>query len=299
MIAPARETPKPDAGQLADAYEACVAVTKAASTNFHIAFQTLPPDRRNAVFAVYAFCRLADDIVDDPDRRASAREDLAALRSHLAAATAGAPVGEVWIALADASQRYGIREQDLADVIDGCEMDLTKYRYETFDELVEYCKRVASAVGLICIEVFGYENEDARKHAVDLGIAMQLTNVLRDIAEDGAAGRIYLPLEDLRRFGYSEEQLLAGEYTDNFRELMKFEVARARDYYESGSKLVPLLEPRSRFCPQAMATVYSSLLDRIEQVDYDVLSHRVRVRKRTKLTLGAKLWLRSRVPLFR
>ncbi len=279
---------------LDEAYEACAQITRDASTNFYYAFLTLPKDQRRAIYATYAFCRLCDDIVDEPDRDDPATE-LAQVRVRLGEAYEGDESGPIWTALADSQRRFGIGKDHYAAVIDGCEMDLTRSRYETFDDLVEYCKKVASAVGLVCIEVCGYEDQDAVQHAVDLGIAMQLTNVTRDVAEDAANGRIYLPQEELSRFGYTEEELLAGKVNGSFRELVRFQVSRAREYFERGNRLFPLLDRRSRACPQAMAEVYMGILDKIEDADFDVMSSRIRLSKRTKFTLAARLWLRSRL----
>ncbi len=278
-----------------EAYEACAQITREASTNFYYAFLTLPEEKRRAIYATYAFCRLCDDIVDEPDREGDPAAELADVRVRLGNAYEGNESGAIWTALADAQKRFGIGHSNYAAVIEGCEMDLTQTRYETFDDLIEYCKRVASAVGLVCIEVCGYEDDSAVDHAIDLGIAMQLTNVVRDVAEDARNGRIYLPLEELERFGYSEQDLLAGVVNDNFRSLIKFQVDRARQYFERGNNLFPLLDRRSRACPQAMAEVYMGILDKIENADYDVMSARVSLSKREKLMLAGKLWLRSRL----
>lgn len=282
-----------------DAYDACARITREASTNFYYAFLTLPLEKRRAIYATYAFCRLCDDIVDDPERTGDPADQLDTLRNQLDRAYDGAESGNIWTAIADSQHRFGIEKEHYAAVIDGCKMDLTQSRYETFDELVDYCKKVASAVGLVCIEVCGYEDRLAVEYAIDLGLAMQLTNIIRDVREDAANGRIYLPMEDLRRFGYSEEDLLAGKVNKNFRELIKFEVQRAHEYFDRGNRLFPLLDRRSRACPQAMAEVYMRLLDKIEDADYDVMSNRVGLSKRAKITLAARLWLRSRLALLR
>lgn len=278
------------------AYDACAAITREASTNFYYAFLTLPAEKRRAIYATYAFCRLCDDIVDDQDRGEDPTAELSKIRAKLASAYAGDESGDVWVAVADAQRRFGIDERHYAAVIEGCEMDITKSRYETFDDLIAYCERVASAVGLVCIEVCGYEDDAAVRHAIDLGIAMQLTNIIRDVAEDAEIGRIYLPLEDLRRFGCSEDDILAGRATSEFRNMMRFQVERAREYFERGRKLFPLLDRRSRVCPQAMAEVYITLLDRVEDANYDVLSERVSLSKKAKFMLAVRLWLRSRIP---
>ena len=171
-----------DPAAVMQAYLECQTITKASSTNFYYAFLTLPPQKRYAIYATYAFCRLCDDIVDDPARRTTAENDLADLRRQLQDTYDGRPDGPVWTALADAQRRFGIPMGHFSDVIDGCKMDLTKNSYETFEELVQYCRRVASAPGLICIEIFGYTDERAVEYAIDLGIAMQLTNIARDVA---------------------------------------------------------------------------------------------------------------------
>ncbi len=277
------------------AYDACAQITRDASTNFYYAFLTLPEDKRRAIYATYAFCRLCDDIVDEPDRSGDPATELAEVRKNLGDAYGGTESGAIWTALADSQKRFGIGESHYAAVIEGCQMDLTRSRYETFDDLADYCKKVASAVGLVCIEVCGYDDQNAVQHAIDLGIAMQLTNVIRDVAEDAANGRIYLPLEEIRHYGYSEQELIAGTVNESFRELIKFQVGRAREYFERGNRLFPLLDRRSRACPQAMAEVYMNILDKVEDANFDVISSRVRLSKRTKFTLAARLWVKSRL----
>ena len=286
-----------DPEDVALAYLECQAITKASSTNFYYAFLTLPPQKRQAIYATYAFCRLCDDIVDDPERRETAEVDLAGLRAQLRDAYEGRPNGPVWIALGDAQRRYGIPMSHFTDVIDGCEMDLTKSTYETFEELVQYCRRVASAPGLICIEVFGYSDERAVEYAIDLGIAMQLTNIIRDVAEDARDGRVYLPNEELEKFGYSKSTLMAGTVDDSFRALAKFQIERAHRYFESGARLFPLLDRRSRACPRTMSSVYRQLLGRIEAADYDVFGERISLSRTAKAALAAKLWIQSRIPI--
>ncbi len=282
-----------------EAYRACAAMTRAASTNFYYALLTLPPDKRNAIYAAYAFCRLCDDIVDEPERRGTAAEELRATRAKLAGAYRGETDGPIWTALFDAQRRFGISEAHLADVIAGCAMDLTQDRYATFSDLEGYCRRVAGAVGLVVIQVCGYSDQRAVQHAIDLGIGMQLTNIVRDLAEDARNGRVYLPQDEMRRFGYSEAELLAGEINGRFRGLMRFQCERARRYFASGEKLFPYLDRRSRSCPETIYRVYRGLLDRTEAAGYDVFSRRITLSRGTKLALAARLWLRSRVPALR
>ena len=294
------------AEQLASAYKTVAAATKAASTNFYYAFVTLPPDKRNAVYAGYSFCRLADDIVDDGNYGDRTGDALDSLQSRLKSAYEGdysandgsLPLAEatpdLWRALGDTLHKFPIDQQPLIDVVEGCRMDLNGTTYETWDQLVEYCKRVASATGLALIEVFGYEDEKAVEYAIDLGIALQLTNILRDITEDLEIGRVYLPSEELEEFGVTIDDLREKNATPEFVQFMKFQVARARKYLESGIRLFPLLDDQSRQCPQMMTHVYELLLDRIEKNDYDTLNKRASLTKLQKLKLLTVIWLRAR-----
>ena len=292
--------------QIVDAYEAVAASTKAASSNFYYAFITLPTEKRNAVYAGYSFCRLADDIVDDGDYGDRTGEALDSLQTHLAAAYAGdystnsdtlyitEASTELWRALGDTLHKYPIDQQHLLDVVEGCRMDLVGTTYETWDDLVEYCKRVASATGLALIEVFGYDDPKAVEYAIDLGIALQLTNILRDIVEDLEIGRVYLPAEELAEYGVSVDDLRNKRVTPEYIRFMKFQVARARKYLESGVRLFPLLDEQSRQCPETMTHVYELLLDRIEKNGYETLNHRASLSKFQKFKLLSVIWLRSR-----
>ncbi len=277
------------------AYDHCKRVTRAEAKNFYYAFRTLPARKRRAIYAAYAFCRLCDDIADGdlpPDEK---RRLLDEMRSRLAPGS-GADAHPVFMALRDAVDSYGIPVRHLGEVIDGVEMDLAKTRYATFEELRGYCYLVASAVGLVCIEIFGYADPKAREHAVDLGLAMQLTNILRDVREDSRRGRIYLPLDELERFGYAESDLERGVVNEPFRRLMGFQAARAREHFERGRRIVPLLSADSRACLALLHGVYSSILDRIEESGFDVYSRRVGLTTREKLLLMARLWATSLVP---
>ena len=280
--------------QIAHAYRAVADATKAASSNFYYAFVTLPPAKRNSVYAGYAFCRLADDIVDNGEYGDDAGEALDSLRVKLADAYDGRADGDMWLALGDTLHRYPIDQRHLLDVLDGCLMDLDGAKYETFDDLLKYCKLVASATGLALIEVFGYEDERAVKYATDLGIALQLTNILRDITEDLENGRVYLPADELAEYGVSVDDLRNKRVTPEFRRFMRFQVERARKYLASGVRLFPLLDRQSRSCPQTMTSVYQTLLDQIEKNDYDVLNNRVGLSKFQKFRLLAIIWLRGR-----
>lgn len=282
-----------------EAYAHCQAVTKREARNFYFAFITLPGPRRRAIYAVYAFARLADDIADGDAQPPDKAAKLTTLREELHTALAGEPRGPVFTALAHAVSEYSIDPTLFDQLIDGVEMDLTPRRYATFDELRGYCYHVASVVGLISIDIFGYNDARARDAAIDLGLAMQLTNIMRDVREDAEAGRVYLPIEDLARFGYSEDELMRGVVNDAFVELMRFEAERARAYYRSSSPLLNYLSPRSRACPAVLHGLYSRLLDRMEQRGFDVFGGRIRLSSGEKFRLMAKLWATSLLPRLR
>jgi phytoene synthase len=272
------------------AYDQCQAITRREARNFYYAFVTLPKPRRRSIYAAYAFSRLADDIADGDGPVAAKAAALGELREALHAALAGAPEGAIMTALADSAATYDIPESLFNDIIDGVEMDLTKSRYATFEELREYCYRVASAVGLVSIQIFGYDDPQAKVHAVDLGLAMQLTNIMRDVGEDAANDRIYIPQDELARFGCTEEQLRAGTVDANFVALMQFQAGRAREYFASSKALFPLLQPRSRGCASGLHQLYSKLLDRVERRDFDVFSERVSLPAWQKLRITFSLW---------
>ena len=288
----ARDRPTLDA-----AYDACRAVAKREARNFYYAFLALPRARRRAIYAVYAFSRLADDIADGPGPTREKRTRLADLRSRLRDAYAGCPRGPVLTALADAAATYRIPEALFRDLLHGVETDLDPRRFPDFPALAEYCYHVASVVGLISVRVFGFRDDPrVREHAVDLGIAMQLTNILRDLREDVERDRVYLPQDELRRFGYSEDDLAHGVLNPPFRALMRFQTARARRYFDSGARLLPLIHPESRGCAAGLHHLYRRLLHRIERRDYDVFSARVSLSSWEKLRLTCRLWAASRIP---
>lgn len=274
---------------LREAYAFCEAVTRRSHSTFELAISLVLRPRRQALQAIYAFCRLADDAVDLPGRAArDAAAAVESLRVRLREAFAGRPDGPLFVALLDAARRFHIPLPRFEEIIDGVAMDLERGRYPTFEALVSYCHRVASSVGLACVHVFGFRDKFALDAAVDLGIALQLTNILRDLKEDAQRGRLYLPAEDLERFGVTERDLLEGRRTPQFLELMKFEVARARTYFKRGERLFACLSRWIRPCPIAMACAYRKILDSIESHGYDVFSHRVRLtRSQRTLVLGA------------
>jgi len=279
---------------LDDDYVRCAEITRQASSNFYYAFMLLPLDRRRALHAVYAFCRFVDDIADD-DTIAHPAEMLARWRDELRNVFAGTPTRPVSRALAENIIRFDIPRRYFDDVIDGVEMDLSRRRYETFDELSLYCRRVASAVGLICIEIFGYSNPATRVYAEKLGLAFQHTNIIRDVREDAERGRIYLPLEDLRRFGIAESELLEGVYNDRFRALMAFESLRARNFYRDAAQALPPEDRPAMLSAEAMRLIYSALLEQIVRSDYRVFDRRHRLSTPHKLYLVGLAWAGTRL----
>jgi len=275
-------------------YDYCQALTKREARNFYYGFILLPHRQRRAIYAAYAFARQCDDIVDAGLPAEEAVLRLATYRESLDQCLAGRPEGPLFIALKHAVDAYGIPAEYLYNLIRGVEMDLTVQRYQTFDDLERYCYLVASTVGLISINIFGYRGgEAAQAHAAELGTALQLTNILRDVQEDAARGRIYLPAQDIADFGYSERELIGGHATANFCRLLRYQVERARRYYAEGRKLLPYLPRRARACVGVMAGIYSSILDDIERDPAVVFQRRVSLSTGHKLTLLGRELVRS------
>ncbi len=268
--------------------------TNAHVTNFYYAFVFLPREKRRAIEAVYSFARWGDDIVDSGLPPQEAATALDRYRQTLDACYGGnsghldAP--EVH-ALAEAIQRFKIPRKPFEDLILGLEMDLTGARYATFDDLSLYCYRVASTIGLICIEIFGYQNPRSRDYAVNLGTALQLVNILRDVQRDAQRGRIYFPQEDLDRFGIRSGELLAGAYNDPFIELMQFECDRARHYFDLARIMLPAEDRPSMKAAEIMAAIYWDILKRIQRRRYNVFGKRVRVPRPLKLWMAFAVFL--------
>ena len=286
--------------QLDTAYGVCGHIARAHAKNFYYGFALLPRRKRNALSAVYAFMRHADDITDNAalsveERRARLSDFLA--RYHRVAD--GAPTDDpVFLALRDSQQRYQIPTELLDSLVRGTGMDLPATDveaqagqpivYQTFEQLYEYCYHVASVVGLVCICIFGYKDPAAEPLAEHLGIAFQLTNILRDVKEDAAMNRVYLPEEDLRRFGLSAHDLLRGENLSSFRPVLELEASRAREFYRAGDQLIPLVNEESQPALWTLVEVYSALLDKIAARNYDVFSERVQLKTSEKLKILAR-----------
>src|SRR5262245_46406359 len=277
-----------DAASLSRSYRYCERLARREAGNFYHAFRILPGAERRAMCALYAFLRISDDLADGPGTVWEKRTLLDDWRKGLDRALAGDFCHDIHPALCDIVAVYRIPRLYLDEALDGVAMDLEATRYATFAELYRYCYRVASVVGLSCIHIWGYAGEEAKTYAESAGIAFQLTNILRDLREDAERGRCYLPCEDLERFDYAREQLQRGQYDERFRDLMRFQVARAREYYDAARPLTRYLPAPGRAIFQVMTRTYRGLLDAIERRNYDVFSSRIRLSAWRKLTLAVQ-----------
>lgn len=269
-------------------YAACRRLTRRAGSSFYYPLWLLSRDKRRAMWALYSFMRRTDDLGDNEAAVETRRAALAAWRTALERALAGEFDDPILPALADAVARYGIPPEHLRAAIGGVEMDLDGRQYATFAELETYCDHVASAVGLACIHVWGFSDPAAFRPARQCGIAFQLTNILRDLKEDAAAGRVYLPQEDLARFDYTVEDLRQGVRDSRFVALMQFEIARAELFYAEAETLGQWLTPDGRAALAAMTGIYRDVLDQIKRRGGDVFSRRVRVSRWRKLKIAAQ-----------
>ncbi|HZP56736.1 MAG TPA: presqualene diphosphate synthase HpnD [Dehalococcoidia bacterium] len=277
---------------LADAYAWCKQYTKERAKNFYYAFAILPERKRNAIYAAYAFSGYVDDIADELTDRAEQERQLAAARERLRACYDGRRDGPLFTALGGAIDEFAVPRELFEELVNGVEMDFTINRYATWDDLERYCYRVASMVGLICTSVFGTKpHPQAREFAVDMGIALQIVNIMRDVREDAGRGRVYFPADELAAHGLTADDILACRFDARFAALMRQQGARAHERFRRGRRLLPLLDLRSRMCVNVMQGVYAQILERIEQRGYDVLTERVSLSSREKLTAIGRLWL--------
>ncbi len=306
------------AEELEKAYEYCESVTKLHAKSFYFAAKFLPKHKQKAVYPIYAFCRHVDDEIDEiePGNEAAAVLAVERWKSSLDEVFFNAKTQRrkdakeiekeieivenneqnlVFLAWRDLLTKYEIQPDLPLDLIKGVLSDTSVNRYKTFDELYVYCYRVASTVGLMSSEILGYSDKIALRYAEAMGIAMQLTNILRDIKEDAAMNRIYLPQEDLQKFGVSEEQIFAGKFDGNFIALMKFEVERAREFYAKGEKGIALLEKDSRFTVLLASRIYAKILDEIEKQNYNIFNKRAHTSKRQKIFAIPQIWLKSKL----
>ena len=256
-------------------------ITRASKSNLALAFISLGPERRRDMTTFYAFCRVIDDIADAPDRPAEEKAvDLGHWRKWLRQAQPNDP--DMARDLRALMAKYSIAPERLEEIIAGVEMDLSKSRYATFDELRLYCYRVASVVGLVSIEIFGYRNPACQQYAVELGLALQTTNIIRDVGKDLESDRIYLPREDLDRFGYTEADLQNHRYDDRFVRLMQFQAERARDFFARAAAVLPREDRRSMVAAEIMGSVYRALLRRMEKDKFRVFEKTYRLNKLEK-----------------
>jgi phytoene synthase len=274
---------------------AATTITRSSNTSFYYSFSLLPRQKREAIHAVYAFCRYTDDIVDDESDERRKVVLLRRWRRELGRALNGTSAYPILNQLSATARRFNIPVDHFYDLSHGMEMDLTRNRYKTFDELREYCCLVASSVGLMCRQIFGFRNESTREYAVNLGIALQLTNILRDVKEDARKGRIYIPLEDLRRFGYTEEDLLACRYTPEFVNLMRFECDRACRYFDAARDALKNEDKRAFFAARIMWSIYAHILQSIIRSNYNVFEQRISIPKLLKLLITFRYWLSYRL----
>lgn len=289
-----------------EAYEYCRTITAKYSKTFYLGTLLMPKEKREAIWAIYVWCRRTDELVDGPEAVNTTPETLDLWEKDLESVFAGQPVADPDVALVDSLNRFPLDIQPFRDMIAGQRMDLYRSRYETFEDLKLYCYRVAGTVGLMSGAVMGLENPGEptpwernkemsvpTEEAVALGIANQLTNILRDVGEDRGRGRIYLPLEDLERFNYSEKELFDGVIDDRWRSLMKFEIQRAHKYYQLAERGIRSLHPDARWPVWSALMLYQGILDVIEQNDYDVFNRRAYVPTTRKMTYLPIAWLRS------
>jgi len=272
----------------------CRRRTAASGSSFYYGFLCLPAPRRRAIMALYAFCREVDDVVDESLDADTARAQLDEWRTEIARVYAGTPQHPVGLALADVVGEFRLPEEQLQEIIDGMEMDLERNRYEDFSQLQLYCYRVASVVGLLSAEIFGYTDRRTLRYAHDLGMAFQLTNILRDVGDDARRGRIYLPQDELARFGVTEEDILAGRHTAQMNDLFAFQAQRAEDFYERALVELPAADRRTQRPGLIMAAIYRRLLDDIVAGGYRDLGTPPRLSSGLKLKPAISSWWKNR-----
>ena len=266
-------------------------LTASTATNFYYSFVFLPAEKRRAIEAVYHFARRGDDITDGSLTREEAAKEIATYRITLDECFAGRGATPELAALAESIGRFKIPRPPFDDLILGLEMDLNGTRYQTFDELSLYCYRVASTIGLISIEIFGYANPSAREYAVNLGKALQMVNILRDLESDARRGRLYLPQEDLDRFGIRPGAIMRGRYSDSFIELMQFECDRARGFFDTARKALAPEDRRSMVAAEIMGAIYWRVLGRIRERRYNIFGERVRISRPLKFWTALSVYL--------
>tara|TARA_B100000315_G_scaffold259641_2_gene316470 strand:- start:7544 stop:8473 length:930 start_codon:yes stop_codon:yes gene_type:complete len=274
------------------AQQYCENITKQSGSSFVHSFAFLSPDRREAMYTVYAFCQTVDDLIDHPKPGIDCQKELASWRMQLASIYIGTPSFPIALGLAKHVKTFDIPREYFEELIDGIEMDLTIKRYATFADLYQYCYRVASMTGLISTKVLGAQSPHANEYAINLGLAFQLTNILRDIGVDAKRGRIYLPQEDLIRFGYSEQDIFANTTSLAFQKLMEFQAQRAHEYYANAQAALPLEDRKTLLVAEIMRKVYLHILCQIEKNPSRVFQERVRVSSLLKTTFAIQTWIK-------
>jgi 15-cis-phytoene synthase len=271
----------------------CQEKAAASGSSFYNSFRFLPKDKRRAITALYAFCREVDDVVDDCTDVNVARTTLNWWRNEIAAVYSGKPQHPVTQALVPVARQFRLAQEHFMEIIDGMEMDLDQPRYADFKSLQLYCYRVASVVGLLSVEIFGYTDRQTLKYAHDLGIALQLTNIIRDVGEDARRNRIYLPMDELQQFGVTSEDILNARETEDFRKLMAFQIERARHYYQQALDHLPAVDRKAQRTGLIMAAIYQATLEEVVASGCHVLKERVSLAPAYKLWLAFKAWLRN------
>jgi phytoene synthase len=273
--------------------EYCQQKAVASGSSFYYSFLFLPAERRRAITALYAYCREVDDVVDECTDAGVARTKLAWWRDEVGNLYTGSPRHPVTQALAPAIAAYGIQQQHMLELIDGMTMDLDYNRYPDFDTLKLYCHRVAGVVGLMSASIFGYSDKQTLDYAPELGLAFQLTNIIRDVGEDARRNRIYLPLDELQRFGVVEADIQAAHETENFQKLMAFQIERARAHYDAAFAKLPAGDRKPQIPGIIMAAIYRTLLDEIRDDGCHVLKQRMSLTPLRKLWIASKTWLKG------
>ncbi len=271
-------------------------IAKTSKSSFYYAFNLLPEEKRDAMNTVYAFCRKTDDIIDEGNEPDEIKfEKLHKWRVELERAFNGHSDYTLLNKLGRTINKFNIPYEPFFELLKGMEMDLQNKRYLTFDDLRLYCYRVASTVGLMCIEIFGYKHKSAKEFAVNLGIALQLTNILRDIKKDSLKGRIYLPQEDLKKFSYGEEDIFKQNYDERFVKLMKYEVERAEKFFDNATENLNLDDKKAMFAARAMQHIYKRLLEKIIEAEYNIYQKNIRVSSFEKVGISLGVWAKYRL----
>ena len=271
-------------------------IAKTSKSSFYYAFNLLPEEKREAMNTVYAFCRKTDDIIDEGNETDEIKyEKLRKWRVELERAFNGNSDYTLLNKLGRTIHKFNIPYEPFFELLKGMEMDLQNKRYLTFDDLSLYCYRVASTVGLMCIEIFGYKHKSAKEFAINLGIALQLTNILRDIKKDSLKGRIYLPQEDLEKFSYSEEDIFKQKYDQRFVNLMKYEVDRAERFFENATVNLDLDDKKAMFAARAMQHIYKRLLEKIIDAEYNIYQKNIKVSSFEKVGISLGVWAKYRL----